>query len=79
MFACTAMVLGCYYIAAGLDNDESFARRTVWGRPLVFTLMVLARVPRGMLLFGFSDLSGAVWTWYALRISASTQRKHHDL
>ena len=67
MFACTAIVLGGYYISAGLSNDEAFAKRTVIGRPAVFILMVLARVPKGMLMFGAADVLGALWTWSALK------------
>lgn len=69
MFAATGVVLGLYYISAGLENDRKFARRSVWGRLVMCALLVQARVPKGLLFLGISDVLGAAWTAYALHTS----------
>jgi hypothetical protein len=66
LFACSAIVLGSYYISAGVEKDVAFAKRTIWGRPLVFGLMVLSKTRKGLLMLGVVDVLGAVWTLHAL-------------
>lgn len=66
LFACTALVLGYYYIDAGMQNDRKFAERTVKGRTLILILLLAFGAPRGMVAFGVADAAGAFWTWRAL-------------
>ena len=67
MWACTAVVLGFYYLHAAHQDNRDFARSTVFGRPLIFLLMLLAQLPSSLSILGLVDCLGAAWTWYALK------------
>lgn len=66
LFACTGMTLGFYYFLAARENDLKFAKRSVLGRLLIFALMIVAKLPHGLLFLGLSDAMGALWTLYYL-------------
>jgi hypothetical protein len=66
-----AFVLGSYYVAMARAQALAFFYATLWGRGL-FALLCLglvmsARAPQPLLLFGAIDLLGAGWTAWALR------------
>ena len=67
------VILGCYYITAGLTNYTLFYWVTVFGRAAVFvgfTSFVIAGFVKPMLLvFGIVDLLAAVWTLLALLLA----------
>ena len=69
------LCLSFYYVQAARSELTSFIRWTVWTRLAVivyFVAFVLwASAPKALLLFGVIDLLAAVWTWLALRASAS--------
>jgi hypothetical protein len=67
MWACTAVVLGYYYLQAAFDDNKQFAKSTVYGRPLIFLLMLFSQLPSSLALLGFFDCLGAAWTWRALK------------
>lgn len=70
-----ALVVGYYYWACGRAGAVAFFRATVAGR-LVFcaacvALVLLAGAPWQLLMFGGTDLLGALWTGWALRRPAA--------
>jgi len=68
-------VLGFYYITAAKTELDSFFRATLWGRNVILvmflTLVLLQVAPAQLVVFGVIDALGALWTWAALRSSAS--------
>lgn len=67
--------LGAYYVVMGRAGATAFFRATLWGRSWIF-ISFLVLVMAGMakpplVLFGFVDLIGAIWTWKALRTTAA--------
>lgn len=66
-----ALILGYYYIRISKLELKEFYAITVPARAsvmLVFTGMVVLNIaPPIILLFGFIDLLGAIWTWSALK------------
>jgi hypothetical protein len=59
-------VLGFYYWTSALSNARSFFVATIYGRCIFCAgcigLVLLASAPGQLLIFGFIDLAGAVWT-----------------
>lgn len=66
-----AFCIGYYYHRAGAGNIQSFFIHTVTIRCFVFVafcVFVLQHyVSPVLILFGAVDLTGAAWTWFALR------------
>ena len=69
-----AGVLGYYYLSSALANARYFFVASVYGRCIFcagcFGLVLFANAPWQLMLFGFFDLAGAVWTKIALRRKA---------
>ena len=65
-----AGVLGYYYLSSALANARYFFVASVYGRCIFcagcFGLVLFANAPWQLMLFGFFDLAGAVWTKIAL-------------
>ena len=63
-------VLGYYYLSSALANARYFFVASVYGRCIFcagcFGLVLFANAPWQLMLFGFFDLAGAVWTKIAL-------------
>ena len=64
------LILGFYYITAGLNGLTAFHWATVWGRfaLLVFLVVLSAmkQVKPTAIIFGLVDAAGAAWTLIAL-------------
>ena len=69
-------ILGAYYFYCAQNNVIPFFKATVWGRfafalgTLGLVLMNLSQSP--LLIIGFVDALGAVWTWRSLRSMTET-------
>jgi hypothetical protein len=65
------MVLGGYYVVAGLYHLEPLIWASVFGRSLFFlflaALVLLKQAKPRIILFGVFDAVGALWTILALR------------
>jgi hypothetical protein len=63
--------IGFYYHRNAITNNVSFLKTTIPTRILVFvaftTFALLQYVSPVLIIFGTIDLSGAIWTWYALK------------
>jgi hypothetical protein len=70
----SAIVLGCYYIVAGLHNLTVMARASLWARGIMialFTTFVIAKIAPVLLLgMAGNEAAGIAWTWWALRRDA---------
>lgn len=66
-----AFCLGYYYHRTGVTNNTGFFSLTIPARVLVFTsftcFVLLKFVSPVLIVFGIIDLSGAIWTWIALK------------
>lgn len=60
-----------FYVIALKEGVTAFYRWTVYARlpilPLYAIFVFLHLAPPQLLLFGFIDLAGALWTWLAMR------------
>jgi len=63
--------LGIYYVFMGPTNNGLFMRLTIYMRWSIFMwfviFVVIGYAPIQLLLFGFIDLAGAVWTYQAMK------------
>jgi len=63
--------IGFYYHRNAITNNISFLKTTIPTRILVFVsftvFALLKYVSPVIIIFGTIDLTGALWTWYALR------------
>ncbi len=63
--------LGVYYVVMAPANNALFMRLTVYLRWSIFMwfviFVVIGFAPLQLLLFGFIDLAGAVWTYTAMK------------
>jgi hypothetical protein len=68
-----AAILGYYYVQAARHDLVPFYRASVPARAVAFlgfvTFVLFGLVKPPLILFGVVDLSGAVWTFLALRSS----------
>ncbi|MGK7394286.1 MAG: hypothetical protein ACNS62_06925 [Candidatus Cyclobacteriaceae bacterium M3_2C_046] len=66
-----AIIIGAYYIVAAHYNLKEMFIWTVLMRLFAFlcmvTLVVSGQTEQTVLLFAAADLSGAIWTWTAIR------------
>lgn len=66
-----ALLLAWFYLLAARNDLKPFTRGSVSGRAAVFLFfvlfVVLGMAPMQLILFGLVDLTGAAWTWQALR------------
>lgn len=71
-----AAVLGYYYWACAVANTRAFFRASLAGRigfcAACISLVLLAKAPWQLLLFGAVDVLGATWTALALRQEAAS-------
>jgi hypothetical protein len=71
-----AGIIGYYYHRNGAAGNRFFFPLTVHARVLVFVvfgIFALLKMASPVLIgFGVVDLLGAIWTWQALKKSAST-------
>lgn len=60
------LCLGYYYLQAARKEMRDFFRWTIYGRAAVFlfVLVAIAKDPslKGLLVIGFCDLAGSLWT-----------------
>lgn len=66
-----AILLGYYYWQSAQEEVRAFFQWTVYARATVIVFFVgfavLRLAPPILMLFGFIDLAGAIWTEWALR------------